>query len=171
MQFNLPTTKEQMYQILNDLFYYYRVQREGFEEVDLIDLNLTRLEYTEKTEQELIERATVMLSAQNEREKKKYQNELDAKIVELNQKIALLEENAVKEIESINSMYSESIQKVENQARNAGLITSSIVADKTAVLEEGKIQKITLLTQEKDQKVSSLLAEVESLNLKKKNLE
>ncbi len=171
MQFNLPTTKEQMYQILNDLFYYYRVQREGFEEVDLIELNLARLEYTEKTEQELIERATTLLTAQNEREKKNYQNQIDAKIVELNKKIVLLEENAVKEIENINLMYKESIEKVKNQATKAGLINTSIVADKTAILEEGKNQKITLLSQEKDQKVSEILAEIESLTLQKQNAE
>ena len=167
MQFNLPKTKEEMYQILNDLFYYYRVRREGFEEVNLIDLNLTRLEVEEKTEQELLDMATTLLSAKHEREKIEYQNEIDLKVLELNKKINLLQENATKQIEEITSMYNQSILKVENQAVKAGLINSSIVADKTAVLEEGKNQKIALLTQEKDEKVSSILSEIEKLNLKK----
>ena len=169
MEFNLPTTKEQMYQILNDLFYYYRIKRESYEDVNLTELNLTRLEYTEKTEQELIQKAIVLLSAEHERQKINYQNELDEKILELNQKILLLEQNLASQIESITKMYDESIAKVENQAVKAGLINSSIVADKTVVLEEGKNQKIVLATQEKDEKVSSILAEIESLNLKKSN--
>ena len=70
MQFNLPNTKEEMYQILNDLFYYYRVQREGFEEVNLIELNLPRLEYQEKEEELLVQTATILLSAKHESEKK-----------------------------------------------------------------------------------------------------
>ena len=169
MQFNLPNTKEEMYQILNDLFYYYRVQREGFEEVNLIELNLPRLEYEEQSEEQLVQTATTLLSAKHESEKKKYQEEIDLKVLELNKKIALLEENAVKQIEEITTMYAESIEKVENQAVKAGLINSSIVADKTAVLEEGKNQKIALITQEKDEKVSSILSEIESLNSKKEN--
>ena len=171
MQFNLPTTKEQMYQILNDLFYYYRVRREGFEEVNLIDLNLTRLEFLEKTEQELIETASTLLSAKHEREKKDYLSDIDLKVLELNKKISLLEENTTKQIEEIISMYNESIVKVENQAVKAGLINSSIVADKTAVLEEAKNQKIAMITQEKDEKVASILSEIEGLNLKKLNSE
>ena len=167
MQFNLPTTKEEMYQILNDLFYYYRVRREGFEEVNLIDLNLTRLQYIEKTTQEFINKATTLLSAKHEREKLEYQNEIDIKILELNKKITLLEENATKQIEEITAMYDQSILKVENQAVKAGLINSSIVADKTAVLEEGKNQKIAVLTQEKDEKVSSILSEIKGLNSKR----
>ena len=167
MQFNLPTTKEEMYQILNDLFYYYRVRREGFEEVNLIDLNLTRLKYIEKTTQEFINKATTLLSAKHEREKLEYQNEIDIKILELNKKITLLEENATKQIEEITAMYDQSILKVENQAVKAGLINSSIVADKTAVLEEGKNQKIAVLTQEKDEKVSSILSEIKGLNSKR----
>ena len=169
MQFNLPNTKEEMYQILNDLFYYYRVQREGFEEVNLIELNLPRLEYQEKEEELLVQTATILLSAKHESEKKEYKNDIDIKIVELNKKIALLEENAVKQIEEITTMYAESIDKVENQAIKAGLLHSSILADKTAVLEEGKNQKIALITQEKDEKKASILSEIESLNSKKEN--
>ena len=89
--------------------------------------------------------------------------------MELNKKIALLEENAVKQIEEITTMYAESIDKVENQAIKAGLLHSSILADKTAVLEEGKNQKIALITQEKDEKKASILSEIESLNSKKEN--
>ena len=100
-----------------------------------------------------------------------YQNEINSSILELNQKIALLEQNATSEIQNITALYDESIAKVENQAIKAGLINSSIVADKTAVLEEGKIQKIALITQEKDNKKASLLAEIESLNFKLDNEE
>ena len=164
MQFNLPTTKEEMYTVLNDLFYYYRVKREGFEEADLVELDLTRLEFVEESLEQLTDRATALLKAEHEREKNKRQSELNAKILELNQKISLLEQNSVSEIQSVIELYEQSIVKVENQAIKAGLINSSIVADKTATLEDSKNQKIALITQEKNQKVASLLAEIESLN-------
>ena len=164
MQFNLPTTKEEMYVILNDLFYYYRVQRGGFEEVDLVELDLTRLECEQKSLEQLTETAITLLSAEHEREKNKRQSELNAKILQLNQEINLLEQNAVSEIASITELYEQSIIKVENQAIKAGLINSSIVADKTASLEDSKNQKIALITQEKNQKVASLLSQIESLN-------
>ena len=50
MEFNLPTTKSQMYVILNDLFYYYRIRREGYEEVNLQELELERLTVTQKSD-------------------------------------------------------------------------------------------------------------------------
>ena len=63
MTFDTPTTKAEMYEILQDIFYYYRIQREGNSQIDLEDLELTRLSYTPMTDTERGNRAQTNLRA------------------------------------------------------------------------------------------------------------
>ncbi len=165
MEFTLPTTKEEMYEVLEQLFNHYRVRKEGFEEVSLEELALERLNIDFETDSELMTKAQELLKAEHEREIKEYQLNLTSKIKEMQEKITLIEENSEEEIAKITTLYSESIAKVQNQALKAGVASSTIVIDKTALLEDSKNQKIALLTQEKNDKVANLLAEIEKLNL------
>ena len=53
MVYETPTTKEQMYEILKQIYYDYRMKIDGYEDAGLTDLILDRMEFTEKTEEEL----------------------------------------------------------------------------------------------------------------------
>ncbi len=163
MEFNLPTTKEEMYNILNDLFYYYRVRREGYEEVNLVELELPRLPVQEISEEEFIEKATNLLKSQHEREILTYEKDLNSQILELEQKAILLEQNADTEIEKVRVLYAESIKKVENQVVKAGLYNSSIIVDKTVVLEDSLNDKIARIIQEKNDQLASINAKKSAL--------
>ncbi len=165
MDFTLPTTKEEMYEVLEQLFNHYRVRKQGYEEITLNELSLERLDITYETDQELLEKAQKILKAEHEREITKYESELSSKIIALQEKITLLENSHQEEIANITKLYSESILKVQNQALKAGIANSSIVVDKTAQLEDSKNKEIALLTQTKNEKVATLLAEKEQLNL------
>ena len=55
MDFNLPTTKDQMYSILSDIFYHYRIKRDPYEEFVLPELDIDKIEFISLTEEELIE--------------------------------------------------------------------------------------------------------------------
>ena len=164
MEFNLPTTKSQMYTILNDLFYYYRVRREGFEEVNLQELVLERLSYTPITDSEIFVKAGPMLAPEQRREFLEYTNSLVKQITEIDEKIGLAESNAQSEIDSVTELYNQSIEKVENQALKAGLINSSVVVDKTAVFEDSKNAKIAVINAKKNALISELNATKTALN-------
>ena len=164
MDFNLPTTKEQMHNVLVELFNHYRVRKEGYEEIVLQELSLEMLDTTLESDQELMTKAQNLLKAEHEREIKKYQAELSSKVVALQEKIALLENNNQKEIENINALYNESVNKVQNQVLKSGLLNSSIMVDKITLLEDSKNQKIAGVIQDKNDKVASLSAEIEELN-------
>ncbi len=166
MEFNLPTTKEQMYAVLVELFDHYRVRKEGYEETELKDLVLERLDITEETDSELLLKAKKLLEAEHEREIKNYETELSSKVVALQEQISLLERHCVQEVASITNLYRESVSKVQNQAVKSGLLNSSIIVDKTALLEDSKNQKITQTIQEKDYQVALITAEMEELNAK-----
>ncbi len=163
MQFNLPTTKEQMYTTLNDLFYYYRIRRDSFEEIGLQPLDLTRLEYTPETDLEIMNRARSLVTAGQKREIEEYKMKLNSRIEEIDAQLTLIEQNALLEIETVKALYSESVEKVEKQAIKAGLINSNIVIDKTAKLEDSKNSKIAKITQTKNQKIAELTAEKEAI--------
>ena len=158
MEFNLPTTKQEMYTILNDLFYHYRVRREGYEDVNLKDLVLTRLEYEPETDERLIERAKKLVSPEQKREFKDYCTALEKEIAELSEKITLSTKNLQTEMETIEKLYAESVKKIEEQAQKSGIFNSSIIVDKTAVLENGKNQKIAEIISANDNVVASLHA-------------
>ena len=57
MQWETPTTKQKMYEVLQDIFYYYRIRREAWDDLDLVPLELTRMEFTSLSDQELLEKA------------------------------------------------------------------------------------------------------------------
>ena len=164
MDFNLPTTQAQMHEVLVELFNHYRVRKQGYEEIVLQELSLPRLEMKVESDADLMDRAENLLKADHVREITKYQNELTSKLTGLQEKVELLEKSHAEEIENVTNLYNQSIEKVQNQVVKAGLINSTIVVDKTALLEDSKNQKIADLTGAKNEKVASLLAEIEQIN-------
>ncbi len=164
MQFNLPKTKDEMYVILNDLFYYYRVRREGYEEVNLIELDLPRYTLKQMSEASFIEKATNLLKSKHEREILTYEKNINSQILELEKKATLIEQNAVNEIANVQTLYGESIKKVEEKVVKAGLFNSSIIVDKTVVLEDSLNEKIAKITDSKNEQLASINAKILSLN-------
>ena len=164
MQFNLPKTKDEMYVILNDLFYYYRVRREGYEEVNLIELDLPRYTLKQMSEASFIEKATSLLKSKHEREILTYEKNINSQILELEKKATLIEQNAVNEIANVQTLYGESIKKVEEKVVKAGLFNSSIIVDKTVVLEDSLNEKIAKITDSKNEQLASINAKILSLN-------
>ena len=164
MQFNKPTTKEEMYVVLNDLFYYYRVKRAGYEEVSLKELELERLEFNPSTEEQLIEKATELLSGNREREIAEYKNSLNEQMIKTSAQITAIEESAEEQTLQVEKLYADSEEKIRVTAEKNGLINSSAYLDKLAVLENEKNLRIADIVAKKDQKISELSALINSIN-------
>ena len=163
MQFNTPTTKDEMYVILNDLFYYYRVKREGYEEVSLKELELARLEFTPSTEEELVIKATALLSGEREREISEYKREINEEITKTQAQITALENSAEEQIVKTEELYLSSEEKIKLTAEKNGLINTSAYLDKIAVLENEKNLRITEITADKNIKAAELTATLNAL--------
>ena len=166
MEFNIPTTKAQMYVVLNDLFYYYRIRREGFQGIDLLPLDLEKMSTSLPTDTELTTNANTLLSASHEREIKNYQQGINLEITEIKTKIELVNQNATKQIEQVDELYEQSLKKIQGQIASSGLINSSIIIDKTAQLEQEKNAKITEINLNCDSEVASLTAKKTALEKK-----
>ena len=166
MEFNIPTTKAQMYVVLNDLFHYYRIRREDFQGIDLLPLDLEKMSTSLPTDTELTTNANTLLSASHEREIKNYQQEINLQITEIKTKIELTNQNATIQIEQVNELYEQSLKKIQGQIASSGLINSSIIIDKTAQLEQEKNAKITEINLSCDSEVASLTAKKTALEKK-----
>ena len=160
-----------MYVVLNDLFYYYRLRREGYEELNLIELELPRLEIEQMNQEKFVEKATNLLKSQHEREILTSENNIKTQILELEKKQTAIESNALDEIEKVRELYNESVQKVEKQIVKAGLINSSIIVDKTVVLEDSLNDKIAKITQNKNSQIASINAKITALTSELNNVE
>ena len=68
MQFTLPTTKAEMYSVLQSIYSYYRITREGFTQATLSPLEIADETYTEPDEASLAEKAETLVKAAQVRE-------------------------------------------------------------------------------------------------------
>ena len=168
MEFNLPTNKEQMYSILEELFYHYRIKRPGYEELQLEPLVLERLEYRHPEESEILEMAEIALRGEQERELMSKKAEYELMISSLENKINLCTLSKEEQIANINKLYESSIEKVEKQAEKNGLISSGIAVDKVAQLEAEKNAKIAEVVEKKNSEIEGYTAEID---VKRKELE
>ena len=142
MEFTLPTNKTEMYNVLGEIFYYYRIRREQYEEFILPELTLERMTFTPLTDDELTVKATTMLASKHEREVIEYKNGLNERIEKLKNLKDLEETQREKQVESCIALYEETKEKVRKEAQRNGLLNSSIVINKLSELEEQKNKEI-----------------------------
>lgn len=169
MEFNIPTSIEEMYTVLNDLFYHYRVQRLPFEEPVLQPLDIERMKYVPPTDAEISAKANDLILPEQEREMMEYVKQLNSKIAQLTEKISLAQIDAQKEKDEVVSLFSNSVEKVEQQARKAGLINSNIVVIQTAKLESTKNERIAKINSYMNAKIAEYTAEKTVLEEQVKN--
>ena len=80
MTFDTPTTKNEMYEILQEIFYYYRIRREADTGVSLSELELERLSYTPMTELEITAKAQALVKSGQEEKVLNYKRKLSDEI-------------------------------------------------------------------------------------------
>ena len=164
MTFNKPTNKNEMYEILQSIFHYYRIEREGYSGTTLEELNLEKMQFTPLSEAELLEKAETLLGGEHQKEIRTYKRSLESEKAGLNAKLTSLNQERDNANEKISAMYETSEEQVEKQAMKNGLINSSIVTDKIAMLETAKNDKIAQINLEYADKISNVQSEIEKIN-------
>ncbi len=160
MNFTLPITKTDMYNTLQEIFHYYRIDREGYAGANFEELKLERMTFTPLTDSELLEKADRILSGQHEREIQDFTDVLNEKIVSANSQKETVLKDKDEQISQATALYADSEKKVEEQAVKNGLINSSIVTEKLAQLENAKNERILDITQIAATKIAELDAQI-----------
>lgn len=171
MEFDLPSTKTEMYAVLNNLFYYYRIKRQSYEDVILNELKLERMEFTAETEEELKKRAEKLVAPAQERELLEYKRKIDEEINGLKSKLQLVEADADEQTADVLKLYADSIKAIEEKALKAGLFRASVTVDKTASLAEEKNAKLQEIASNKNSRVAEINAKLSALKKKAENAE
>ncbi len=166
MTFATPTTQSQMYLVLKDIFYYYRIRREGFAGVELEDLQLERLSYAPLTTSELLSKAQALNSAKHYEFRANYLQGLNEELAVVNAKLANLEQNKTAKEDKIQADFNESVDKLNVALAKNGLSGSSIAVDKLAQLEIEKNKLLAGVEEDYLSQTTSLNAELEILNQK-----
>lgn len=166
MDFTIPTTKTAMYNVLKDLFSYYRIKRDPLEETTLTELSLDRLSYSVPTSSQINSKAEKLVKPENQKEIIERKDKIQDEINSCNAEISLIENNFNSQVEQVEEIYNQSYTKIQQTAIKNGLINTSAYLDKLAKIDSEKADKISKLTVEKEQKITALQARISALETK-----
>ncbi len=160
MDFTVPTTKEEMYETLRDIFSYYRLRKFEYENTVITPLNIERLTYTAPTQNELISKATSLLCGAQKERRLKRKESLTAEKSALQNKITELTTAKDAQILSVRSEYAKSVSAMKKEALSKGIMDSDITLQKLSKTEENKNAKITEITSKFNDAVSEINAKI-----------
>ncbi len=163
MQYTSPTTKEEMYQALKDIFFYYRIKRESFQDVVLQPLQLQRLSFTPLTEAELLSKAQTLNEGEQYAYKAKYLAEINKELAVVNAKLESLPTAKMVRENKVNADFDQSVNKLNLMLAKNGLANSSIGLDKLAQLDVERNRLLAEIEAEYQEKNALLLAEQQTL--------
>ncbi len=164
MQFTLPTTKAQMYEVLGQIYNYYRITREGYTDATLKPLELDDMEFTELTPAQLKSKAATLVKASHEREMLTLKKTVKEKIAALTAKKETVAQNAETLKAQINATYAASEDKTEKQAVKSGFARSNVIIDKIAELEAKKNAALAAAEADKNAQIAEIEAEITAQN-------
>ena len=148
MQFTLPTTKTEMLETLKEIFYYYRIQRIEFDNVDLERLSLERLVFQPLTDEQLLLKATEILASEHTKDIREKVNIHETNVKKLNEQLISLNQNALSLIDNINQEYLLAKDKIEQNASAWAITDTSLITSQLAELEGQRIEKISQIEQD-----------------------
>lgn len=170
MQFEIPTTQQQMYETLNEIFYYYRIRREGWEGIELLPLTLERVRWSPLTETGIKNRVnnaiTPEISLANWKETQNVDNQISSlQEKKINLALALEEQKNL-----ITEQYSNKAKLITQDALSRGTANSTIVTNALANLETEKSKLIEEATENYTLRVADIDAMITALESKKNDI-
>lgn len=164
MTFQTPTTKNEMYEILQEIFYYYRIRREADTGVSLQPLSLVRMTYTPLTELQITAKAETALAAAQAEKVLNYKKKLTDEIAELSAKAITYGTQKTAAENAARSAYAAAKTKAEREAVKRGIAESSAVIDRIADIDTALAAEIVAIDAEYDEKIASAQARITALS-------
>lgn len=171
MAFPTPTTESEMLSTLKDIFFYYRVKREAFEEVKLEPLVLERMKFTALSDKELKQKAEELVAYEQQVKINELRLSLSQQTDEYNEKSDGLTKAYNQSVTTITENYNESAQKIYDEALKHGLGQSTIVTEQLAELENEKNRLLSQAQSEYEKELSYCNARIQSLTDRQNNLD
>ena len=138
MAFERPTTKEEMYSILKDIFYYYRIKKAEFHQETLRPIRLERLECNLLDDKELMKKAEDLVAYDQLLEMDKLHVKLNEELENYKHKYRESTRVYNLTVEKIIENYNKSALNIQEQALKRGVGLTSVVTAQLAELESKK---------------------------------
>lgn len=171
MQFNRPTTLEELYSTLQDIFYYYRVKKADYEQEILQPLVLEKIEFVPKTDQELMQKAHDLIYCEQLIQLNNARLDLvkqkDSYLDKVNQLTKTYNQNVEKVIEN----YNQSVIKLQEEAIKRGVGMTSVVTAQLKDLEDKKNVQLSSLENEYGTQSQYYLEKIEETSARLENLD
>ena len=142
MAYGNPSTKDEMYQILERIFLDYRNTTIPFEQVQLEDINLSKLEYVSKSEEEFQLEARKLLTPWYNEEYDQRLKEIEKNILVKQKELENLQSSLDEQLSSIEKTYLQAQEEMEEKALKYGFADSPILIKKLADIQNEKVNKI-----------------------------
>lgn len=105
MEYVIPTTKEEMYNTLNELYMYYRYHLPEYEEEELLPLDIPKMEFNKLTDEELAEKADVILAPSQEERLIKAKETINERLAVAEKGIETANQTAKANLDALNLKY------------------------------------------------------------------
>ncbi len=166
MEFTNPTTREQMYETLQEIFYYYRIKRETWEPVELQPLKINRLEFSKPTEEEILERAEKLVSPEIKLKKNQAVQQLILAKSELLYKTVSLNQQIEDTVNGIIALYDKQVEETKEEISRLGTTNSTIEVSEVSKIRQKQNQEVARVRQEHSDKIALLEGEIQGLESK-----
>lgn len=156
MEFNTPTNKTELYETLNSIYFYYRLRVDEYNGVTLSPLDLTRMTFNSLSDNELREKAAVLLSSSQDLRLMNYLDKIKEKMEKVDEDKAAEEAAKNALIEEAGKTFLSAKEALKSRAIKTGTESSGIYAEKLSVIEKEKGEKIAKITAESVAKIAAL---------------
>jgi hypothetical protein len=164
MQFTIPTTRDEMYLTLKDIFNFYRIKRMQYEGIELLPFTLERMTDLSLTDEEITAKAQNLLGGEWEEKLFNYKNNLQQRISELKLKIEKHDADCDAEIKSQTEYYSSLLEKYRVVHYKNGMEESGLYVDKLLKIDQEKTLSIEKIQAKKQTYQDKLNQEIAALN-------
>ncbi len=171
MQYEKPTTKIEMYEALKEIFYYYRIRKDSYEDFILPELTLARMTVALKTQEELRAEAEIILAPKFQRERSDFAYNINERKTIIAEELKGLETKRSMLLSSCEKEYQNAIKTANAEGQKKGLTFSSTLSGKLFEIEIAYSEKITEINASIENERQKLTAEDSALTVKLENAE
>lgn len=171
MQYEKPTTKIEMYEALKEIFYYYRIRKDSYEDFILPELTLARMTVALKTQEELRAEAEIILAPKFQRERSDFVYNINERKTIIAEELKGLETKRSVLLSSCEKDYQNAIKTANAEGQKKGLTFSSTLSGKLFEIEIAYSEKITEINAGIENERQKLTAEDSALTVKLENVE
>lgn len=163
MKFATPTTLDELYEILNEIYNYYRLQPEIYTASDLVPLNITRMTFTPLSDEQLMSKAEENLASAQQIRLMNYVDGLTEKLNDIKAKVKAAEVAKNEELASNEQTFSSAKDVIAKRAIKTNTTDSGVYTEKLFLLEKERGKKAAEINAEYAANVYELSQKEEEL--------